>query len=69
MCIIQFELQAHAPVHQSWLKITCVSSGEFLGPMKEMGMKFKHLGGADPTANIEKHGFKITINPKLTSKS
>ena len=25
-------------------KITCVSSGEFLGPMQEMGMKFKHLG-------------------------
>ena len=25
-------------------KITCVSSGKFLGPMPEMGMKFKHLG-------------------------
>ena len=25
-------------------KITCVSLGEFLGPMQEMGMKFKHLG-------------------------
>ena len=25
-------------------KITCVSSGKFLGPMQEMGMKFKHLG-------------------------
>ena len=25
-------------------KITFVSSGEFLGPMQEMGMKFKHLG-------------------------
>ena len=27
----------------SW-KITCVSLGEFLGPMQEMGMKFQHLG-------------------------
>ena len=25
-------------------KITCVSLGEFIGPMQEMGMKFKHLG-------------------------
>ena len=25
-------------------KITCVSLGEFLGPMQEMGVKFKHLG-------------------------
>ena len=40
----KFELQAHAQVHQSLLKITCVSLGEFIGPMQEMGMKFKHLG-------------------------
>ena len=25
-------------------KFTCMSLGEFLGPMQEMGMKFKHLG-------------------------
>ena len=25
-------------------KITCVCLGEFIGPMQEMGMKFKHLG-------------------------
>ena len=25
-------------------KITGMSLGEFLGPMQEMGMKFKHLG-------------------------
>ena len=31
-------------MHQSWLKITFVSSGEFLGPMQEMRIKFKHLG-------------------------
>ena len=26
-----------------WI-ITCVSLGEFLGPMQDMGVKFKHLG-------------------------
>ena len=40
----KFEQQAHALVHQSWLKITCVSLGEFIGNMQEMGVKFKHLG-------------------------
>ena len=25
-------------------KITCVSLGEFIDPMQEMGMNFKHLG-------------------------
>ena len=29
---------------QSLLKITCVTLGKFIGPMPEMGMKFKHLG-------------------------
>ena len=46
-------------------KITCVSLGEFLGPMQEMGMKFKHLGTVDCLQNIEIPGFQILVNPKL----
>ena len=38
-------------------KITCVSLGEFLGPMQEMGMKFKHQGTVDSQQNIEMPGF------------
>ena len=42
------------------LKITSVSSGKFLGPMSEMGMKFKYLG---VMARLEL-GFLILVNPK-----
>ena len=38
-------------------KITCVSLGEFLGPMQEMGMKFKHHGTVDWRQYIEMPGF------------
>ena len=46
-------------------KITCVSSGKFLDPMPEMGMKFKHLG---VMARLEL-GFLIPVNPKHAWKS
>ena len=39
------------------LKITCVSLGEFLGPMQEMGMKFKRQCTVDCRQNVEMPGF------------
>ena len=50
-------------------KITCVSLGEFLGPMQEMGMKFKHQGTVDCRQNVEMPGFLILVNPKLVWNS
>ena len=44
MHIIQIELQVHAPVRQVSWKIIYVYLGEFLGPMQEVRMEFKHLG-------------------------
>ena len=49
-------------VEVSW-KIIYVSLGEFLGPMQEMGMKFKHLGVVARPEKIEKLGFLIHVNP------
>ena len=39
------------------LKITRVYLGEFLAPMQEMGMKFKHQGTVDCRQNVEMPGF------------
>ena len=50
-------------------KIPCVSLGEFVGPMQEMGMKSKHQGPVDCQQNIEMPGFYILVNPKLVWNS
>ena len=43
-----------------------MSLGACLGPMQEMGMKFKHQGTVDWWQNIEIPGIKILVNPKLS---
>ena len=53
-------------------KITCVSLGEFLGPMQEMRMKLKHLGiVARPRTlrniGMEKHG-QIKVKSRENEK-
>ena len=50
-------------------KITCLSLGEFLGPMQEMAMKFKHLGIVAWLVTLRNLVFKITVNSKLAWKS
>ena len=50
-------------------KITCVSLGEFLGPMQEMGINFKHQSTGDCRQNVEIPGFQILVNPKLVWNS
>ena len=49
-------------------KITCVSLGEFLGPMQEMGMNFKHQGTVDCRQNIEIPGFLNSSKSKTRLK-
>ena len=46
-----------------------VSLGASLGPMQEMGMKFKHRVTVDCRQNIEMPGFQILVNPKLVWNS
>ena len=50
-------------------KITCVSLGEFLGHMQELGMKFKHLGVLARPERLRNLVFLIPINPKHAWKS
>ena len=50
-------------------KITCVSLGEFIGAMQEMGMKFKHLGVVAQLGRLRNLVFLIPVNPKHTWKS
>ena len=37
--------------------------GEFLGPMQEMGIKFKHLGIVARPERLRNLGFLIPVNP------
>ena len=40
-------------------KITCVSLGEFIGPMQEMGMRLKHLGFVARSGTLRNLVFKF----------
>jgi hypothetical protein len=65
MCIIKFELQAHAPVHQNGLKNHICVLGCMLRSHARNGNEFqtpRHCGSA---ANVEILGFEILVNPKL----
>ena len=70
MCIIQIWTTKHRLqcTKVVW-KITCVSLGEFLGPMQEMGMKFKHLGVVARPERLRKLIFLIPVIPKHAWKS
>ena len=63
------ELQAHAPVHQSWLKNHMCVLGWISRSHARNGNEIqtsRHCGSAE---NIEKLGFEILVNPKHAQKS
>ena len=65
MCIIQIWTTCTCSSAPKLVKkITCVSLGEFVGPMQEMGMNFKHQGTVDSWQNVEVLAFVILVHPK-----
>ena len=69
MWIFKFELQAHAPVHQSWLKNHMCVLGWISRSHARNGNEIQTSGHRGSAENIEKLGFKILVNPKHAWKS
>ena len=57
MCIFQILTTSTCCNAPKLVEKSHVSLGEFLGPMQEMGMKFKHHGTVDCRQNVEMPGF------------
>ena len=69
MCILQIRTTSTGSSAPKLVEKSRVSLGEFLGPMQEMGVKFKHLGVVARPEKIEKLGFLIPVNSKHAWKS
>ena len=64
----KFELQAHALVHQSWLKNHMCVLGLIFRSHARNGNEIQTSGHRGSAENIENLGFKILLNPKQRQK-
>ena len=69
MCIIQIRTTSTCSSAYKLVEKSNMCPCACLGPMQEMGMKFKHEGIVDCRQNIEMSGFYIRVNPKLVWNS